>query len=625
MDVFPQVDSRILKAVAIEHSKDADLAVEVVLLEVIPFLSRQSAVPSPPHGESSLSLPSDEEAEHEKQTGLRHRRVISVKSLGSSSEPRLVAEEDAGKTDLTSDVNDSDSTHQEKSQDQPMVVSADANADTNQLQGHIESEELILLGEPQRQQDSLQPGSSQILKVVPNALMHEVNADHAQLYDSQIEVPSSLGNCLDFSIRVGHEQTSLVMPTILVQENGELSGGLTDSISTRVGHEQTLQVMPTSLVQENGELSGSLTDSHSQWKHFDCPEDVEFDMVIRAKSSQVESCVDDIASSVTNTVVEQTPDSAEGGLHSDFGGISIKDSENMNSKQNIKIELLDEIIEAAKDNKRTLFSAMESVMNMMKEVELQERAAEQAKEEAASGGLDILVKVEELKQMLVHAKEANDMHAGEVYGEKAILATEVRELQARLLSLSDERDNALAILDEMHQTLESRLAAAEELRKAAELEKLDKEETARNALAEQEIIMEKVVQESKILQKEVEENAKLREFLMDRGCVVDTLQGEISVICQDVRLLKEKFDHRVPLSKSVSSTQTSCILASSGSSVKSMASDIASELGEPSESPKEPSPTCSIHAQSSKSLKAVEKDFAIEKQLLDDGWDLLEE
>ena len=40
-------------------------------------------------------------------------------------------------------------------------------------------------------------------------------------------------------------------------------------------------------------------------------------------------------------------------------------------------------------------------------------------------------------------------HAGEIYGEKAILATEVRELQSRLLSLSEERDKSLAILDEV--------------------------------------------------------------------------------------------------------------------------------------------------------------------------------
>lgn len=40
-------------------------------------------------------------------------------------------------------------------------------------------------------------------------------------------------------------------------------------------------------------------------------------------------------------------------------------------------------------------------------------------------------------------------NAGEVYGEKAILATEVRELQSRLVSMSDERNKALAMLDEV--------------------------------------------------------------------------------------------------------------------------------------------------------------------------------
>lgn len=40
-------------------------------------------------------------------------------------------------------------------------------------------------------------------------------------------------------------------------------------------------------------------------------------------------------------------------------------------------------------------------------------------------------------------------HAGEVYGEKAVLATELRELEARALSLSVERDKYLAVLDEV--------------------------------------------------------------------------------------------------------------------------------------------------------------------------------
>lgn len=58
---------------------------------------------------------------------------------------------------------------------------------------------------------------------------------------------------------------------------------------------------------------------------------------------------------------------------------------------------------------KILFSAMERVINMMREVELQEKAAEQAKEEASRGEFDILIKVEEMKQMLARAKEANNM------------------------------------------------------------------------------------------------------------------------------------------------------------------------------------------------------------------------
>lgn len=40
-------------------------------------------------------------------------------------------------------------------------------------------------------------------------------------------------------------------------------------------------------------------------------------------------------------------------------------------------------------------------------------------------------------------------HAGEVYGERAILSTEARELQSRLLNLSEERDKSLMMLDEV--------------------------------------------------------------------------------------------------------------------------------------------------------------------------------
>ncbi|KAI9107890.1 hypothetical protein K1719_021226 [Acacia pycnantha] len=52
--------------------------------------------------------------------------------------------------------------------------------------------------------------------------------------------------------------------------------------------------------------------------------------------------------------------------------------------------------------KKTLFSSMESLICLMKEVEIQEEAAEQAKIEAALGGSEILINVEELKNMLMH-------------------------------------------------------------------------------------------------------------------------------------------------------------------------------------------------------------------------------
>lgn len=62
----------------------------------------------------------------------------------------------------------------------------------------------------------------------------------------------------------------------------------------------------------------------------------------------------------------------------------------------------------------------------------------------------------------------------------------------------------------MRETLEIRLAAALEIKKAAEQEKKGKEVSALKALAEQEAIMEKVAQESKLLQQEAEQNSKVK-------------------------------------------------------------------------------------------------------------------
>ena len=66
---------------------------------------------------------------------------------------------------------------------------------------------------------------------------------------------------------------------------------------------------------------------------------------------------------------------------------------------------------------------------------------------------------------------------------------------------------------QMRKTLETRLAAAKDLRTAAEQEKVEKEESARNLLAEQEAIMENVVQESNLIAQAAEENSKVETCL----------------------------------------------------------------------------------------------------------------
>lgn len=110
---------------------------------------------------------------------------------------------------------------------------------------------------------------------------------------------------------------------------------------------------------------------------------------------------------------------------------------------------------------------------------------------------------------------------------------------------------------QMRQELEIRLSAAEDLKKVAKKEKLEKEATAQRALAEQQALLEKVHHESKLLQEEEERNNKvatlqkklyhyscmhlcngnsltkcnfiicleqLRMFLIDHGHIVDVLQ-----------------------------------------------------------------------------------------------------
>ncbi|KAL1065565.1 hypothetical protein V6Z11_D12G005600 [Gossypium hirsutum] len=566
MDIFPQVDSRILKAVAIENSKDVDAAAEIVLCEILPYLSKRTVAGSSSSWNRSPPVQANEAVDEEESNQSRLNNVLLGKTACSSAEPLFKPNKVARDIGLTGAATNLDSV------EPPNAASTSKfHENKNNEPAGIETDELILLGSSERSGESGKDRSGVILNTsgIKSSLLyvnHEIRESGSSSKDRPIDIE-------DGFVRAPHASSDTADNSTSLLEN--------------TGEENAVAALVPSSSQEQMQeaLRAGL---HSESSHSSDSE------------KQESGALGNIEDDTFNPVVSR-------------------------SSQTCRIDLLEEVIEDAKNNKKTLFQAMQSIMNLMREVELQEEAAEQAKEECARGGSDILVKVEELKQMLPHAKEANDMHAGEVYGEKAILATEVRELQSRLHSLSEERDRSLSVLDEMHQTLEARQAAAKELMKAAEQEKLEKEESALNALAEQEAIMLKVVQESETLQQEAEENSKLREFLMDCGQIVDSLQGEISVICQDVRLLKEKFDERIPLSKSISSSQTSCILASSSSSLKSMASDLGPEQGEATKILEKKSPTPSVDMQSRKSRSSEEQYKGDDKELLDDGWEFFDD
>ncbi|XP_027364217.1 uncharacterized protein LOC113871349 isoform X2 [Abrus precatorius] len=599
-EIFPQVDARLLRAVAIEHPKDADLAAGIVLSEVIPFMTKKSPPATPPHEQGHGSPVNIAVESEEEGNMLRHRQPVEDIHAGSSSAPHSTSVE-ITKTDDYSfglDLN--------VALDESTLSSAcNLNDGADKFLGLNEIKELNIFWNAE---DNFNGETS--YKIAPETSNGFTQGANENFDQGQFHVDVDCENLISSGICQEMEVTQNHLGKEVASSNNN---------GNRIGNHL-----------------------NEEWVDFVGPSADDYDATICDTSHRLENCETPFIE-MENAVAQaachvfENPLNAEESLQFelDVGPSGAVDETNgvedeiggnnavSEYSQVSRIDLLEEIIDEAKTNKKTLFSSMESLINLMREVELQEKAAEQANMEAATGGSNILARVEEYKTMLVQAKEANDMHAGEVYGEKAILATELKELQSRLLSLSDERDRSLAILDEMRQILEARLAAAEELRKAAEHERLAKEESARKALVEQETLVEEVVHESGRLQQEAEENSKLREFLMDRGRVVDMLQGEISVICQDIRLLKEKFDANLPLSKSFTSRQTSCILASSGSSHKTVASDVGSEHSDSSEIRKT-SPAASIESLSSKSGHDEEKSQVDRNALLDDGWDIFE-
>ncbi|KAL0391046.1 UNVERIFIED_CONTAM: hypothetical protein Scaly_0461700 [Sesamum calycinum] len=582
-EVFPQIDARVLRAVAIEHSKDVDAAVEAVLLEIIPYFTERSGPSGPLSGSIAVRGSSEAfldavAATSTADDGLSTNRVSSAEGQngyyvnGRYQQSIHVADDDEHKNPF---YNTYDGHHEGQGDSAESELSGKILETNIQTDGDVYSHgEAVAL----------------VDKDGVSTLTIEVSED------PKTDETISADKFLESSIKI----TSDHLP-------GHTFGTHRDEI----GINQNLNVDYGQLVTDFGMAINKESDQENP-----CADGNNYvvgtpslnthdltrsplDQLVVLPDEHASNLEEPDASLSDNTACKMEPNSNIIGTEDE----AILNASVSQSSQIHNIDVLEEIIADARNNKKTLFSAMQSVIKLMREVELREEAAEQAKVEAAAGGADILAEVEDLKQMVQTMKEANGMHAGEVYGEKAILATELRELQSRVLCLTDERDKSLAVLLE---------------------EKIEKDKAAMKALAEQELIMEKVMQESEILKQQAEDNARLQEFLLDRGRVVDMLQGEIAVICQDVRLLKEKFDERVPFSKSLSSSQTSCILASSSSSLKTLMPEQVESL------PDEAADSMGAWKKRDKISCSDEKSYEEKaakdelKALQDDGWELFD-
>ncbi|KAL8054979.1 hypothetical protein ABFX02_04G026400 [Erythranthe guttata] len=428
VELFPVIDVRILKAVALEHHKDADAAAAVVLEEIIPYLDEK------PRPSSPLS-----------------QSVASVESTPGTIEHQVEEE------------------------------STQCSEYSNEVQSFYDVDDETAY-DAHREQG-----------VTCGLTLSEVSLEN------RMKMSGSVHSQGEPTVFIGKEEVNILQP--------EGSGDSVTAGAANSGDKFTA-------VDEENDVEKSCEDGNSPVNE-------------NASLSVHDGTENSVQLVQLPDINESNLEKLEVGLSSDTVGI--EDESNLTtsiskSNQFDTTAVVEQSIVDAGNNKKKMFSAMESVMNLMKQVELKEQDAEKAKEEAAMGGIKIQEKVEEFKEMLERAQEGNAMHAGEIYGEKAILATELKELQSRVLSLSDERDKYLTVLDEMHQTLQLRLTAAENEIRSAEQIKQEKEKLALKSLADQELIMEKVVQESQILKDQAVANAKLQKFLQDRGDVVDMLQ-----------------------------------------------------------------------------------------------------
>eukprot|EP00250_Pteridium_aquilinum_P007486 c17193_g1_i1 orf=159-1796(+) len=196
------------------------------------------------------------------------------------------------------------------------------------------------------------------------------------------------------------------------------------------------------------------------------------------------------------------------------------------------------IVQEAKTDKDVVISLIKEVSDLRAKTDQERIAAHNAKIEAARGGEDRLMKACEVNRQIQEMRQDNLKLSWEIHGEKAVLAFEAEELKVRIEQAKQQKEKAIMTLHEVRATLQSCHDNALRDRKRAEVDRQLKEEIAEKVLEEEERLMATVEQESKTLKMKAEACASFRDFLVDHGRIVDTLQQEINNLCEDVKYLK---------------------------------------------------------------------------------------
>lgn len=113
-------------------------------------------------------------------------------------------------------------------------------------------------------------------------------------------------------------------------------------------------------------------------------------------------------------------------------------------------------------------------------------------------------------------------------------------LQSRITKLSAQRDEALTIVEEIKFELDAQIATSMEEEAIAREQICQEEKLTLLVRKEKEATMESIMEESRKVQKEARENILLKGLLLDRGHIIDILQGEISSIHANAVALKER-------------------------------------------------------------------------------------